>query len=176
MIGTTQTLIFGGVTLTLSDRNFDGDSFGGIGYRRSRVQEHLISVSESFYGASIVDGPFFPPKYEFEWQLWLRQEDLLKLLAIIDGQQNSPRTQGSIPCRLRDQRLPLLVKTPRSRAKVGTTGITAPTGHEVIWPQFDLLLTPSSDLWEWYLHSGGDLYRVKFSGRELALVGVGADL
>lgn len=176
MIGNSQVLIFGGLSLTLVKENFDAAAFGSLGYRRSLIQNHLLSVSQSVTGASLVEGPHFAPKYEFEWQLWLKQEQLLLLSAIAFGQQSSPRSQGSIPIRLHDKRRALLVPTPRTRAKAGTTGITPPTGHEVIWPQFDVLLNLPADFWEFYLRSTQDLYQVKFSGTELDLVPTSGDV
>lgn len=176
MIGNSQTLSIGSLSLSLGEDDFAAEFAGGLGYRRSLLQAHQVQVNQSFFGASIVDGPSFPAKYEFEWQLWLRQGDALLLEAIAQTQQTLAKTQQPCAVRLRDQRLAKLEPTPRTRAKVGTTGITAPTGYTVIWPQFDILLTLPSDFSEWYFWDTSDLYQIKITATELDLVGVGADV
>lgn len=178
MIGSSQTLVIGSLSLTLGEDAFDADFAGGLGYRRSIVETHQVGVGRSFFGATIIDGPRFVSKYNFEWQLNLKQADLLMLLAICHTQQTAAKAQQPPAVRLRDQRFALLEPTPRTRAKVGNTGITPPAGFVVIWPQFDLLLTMPTDFSEWLLWSSPteDLYKVKLLGVELDRVGTGADL
>lgn len=178
MIGSTQTLTIGSLTLTLTAEHFDGSEFGGVGYKRTWVAEHLLSASQSFWGASLVDGPYFAARYQFSWALTLWRDEAFLLEAIIQAQQEAGKGQSAIAVRLIDQRLPLVVKSPRTRAKAGTTGLTAPTGREVIWPQFDVLLTPAEEFVQWFGDGdGGDsIYKVRMDAMELDLVPVTEDV
>jgi hypothetical protein len=108
--------------------------------------------------------------------LQLGFDDALMLDAIVQTQQINGKNQGSVPVRLVDERFPLLVPTPRTRAKKGTTGITAPTGFQYIWPQFDVLLTVDADFQSWFLsRSADEFYKLKVKGSELDLVPVTED-
>ena len=175
-IGTTQTLSIGSLTLTLAAEDFDGSQFGGLGYQRSKDVAQQMTAAESFYGASILTGPFFTARYQFAWGLQLLPAKMYPLIALWEEQQwRIKNQQADVAIRLRDQRLVLMERNPRTRAKVGTFSGTPPAGFAFFWPQFDVILEAGSDLLEWYSRPSDDLFKVKLAARELSLVGVAAD-
>lgn len=182
MLGNSITFSVDSLSLTVAAENFDGLQYQGTGYRRYQKTDQLLDVSESFCGASLVDGVSFEPKFQFDWTLQLLLDDYLTFEAIFLTQQENGRDTGSIPVRFIDERFPLLVSDslarPRTRAKKGSTGITTPTGFEFIWPQFDVLLSRSPDSIEHFgdVGDGNYLYRVKMQGSELGTVGTGEDI
>ncbi len=178
MLGNSITFSIDSLSLTLGAVNFDGLQYQGTAYRRYQKTDQLLKVSESFYGASLVDGVSFEPKFQFDWSLQLLLDDYLILEAIFSTQQSNGRNTGSIPIRFIDERFPLQVKTPRTRAKKGTTGVTSPTGFEFVWPQFDVLLQRTPDSVEHFgdVGDGNYLYRVKLQGSELGIVPPSEDI
>ena len=178
VIGTTQTLSIGALSLTLSSNDYDGAEYAGVGYTRIKDPAHLMSAAESFYGASLVDGPFFRAKHQFAWGLNLLPDKLMLLVAIWEEQQHRIKTQQSdVAVRLHDQRLVFMERTPRIRAKVGTLSgaPTPPTGFGFFWAQFDIILEVGSDLSAWNFRVSDDLFKVKFAARELDLVPTSED-
>lgn len=176
-IGTTQTLSIGSLSLTLTAEDFDGSQYGGLGYQRFKDVAQQMTAGESFYGASYFEGPFFAARYQFAWGLQLLPDKLYPLIALWEEQQHRIKAQqADTAIRLLDQRLVLMERNPRTRAKVGTFTGTPPTGFNFFWPQFDVILEVGSDLLEWYSRPSEDLFKVKLAARELALVEVTEDV
>jgi len=180
-IGYTQTLSIGSISLTLIDIDFDADQHGGLGYKRFKDVAHQMGAAESFYGATLLDGPFFPAKHQFTWSLILPPEKIYPLIAIWEEQQYRIKDkQADVAVRLLDGRLVAMERSPRTRAKFGTVANspTPPPGFEFFWPQYDVILEVGSDLMEWYLqdaNGAAENFTIKIAARELTLVPVTED-
>lgn len=179
LLGTTQTLSIGSLSLTLTAEDFDGGEFSGLGYIRAKDVGQQVAAAESFFGASLVDGPFFPARYQFAWGLQLLPAKLMMLIALYEEQQHRFKNNIANPTiRLRDQRIVLMERSPRTRAKVGTVSNapTPPAGFVFFWPQFNIILESGTDLAQWYSRPSDDLFKVKIAGRELGIVPTSEDV
>lgn len=179
VIGTTQTLSIGSLSLTLTREDYDGGELSSLGYTRTKDVAHQMAAAETFYGASLVDGPFFTAKHQFAWGLQLLPAKVFPLIAIWEEQQHRIKTQqADVAIRLLDQRLVFMERSPRIRAKVGTVSgaITPPTGYEFFWAQFDIILEAGGDLLSWFSRPTDDLFKFKIAARELSLVPTTEDI
>lgn len=178
-LGTTQTLSIGSLSLTLTAEDFDGGEMSGLGYIRTKDVSQQVAAAESYYGASLLDGPYWPARYQFAWGLQLLPAKLMLLLAIYEEQQHRFKNNiANASVRLRDQRIVLMERSPRNRAKVGTVANapTAPTGFSFFWPQFNIMLEAGSDLYQWHSRPSNDLFKVKIAARELEIVPISEDV
>jgi hypothetical protein len=178
--GETQTLTYGGITLTIAAENFARESSGennlaNLGYSRELDPEYEFRTQKTNDGSTYWTSPQ-EQSYLFEWSLWkLTQEQVYALMAMAERQRAE---RGAV--RLRDQREVLIEKAPRARAKVGTTYTNVNTPDVVyFWPQFDieLLIQPKDVILEhFYPSTKAKYYKVAFSAREMNLVPPSQDI